>query len=668
MNVANQAQPNLLKRLAKDTTGNTLMLVAAATIPLAGMIGAGVDISRSYLVKSRLQAACDAGSLATRKFMNSTTLDSGTVAKGRAYFDNNFPKIPSSNPTTWSFGATDVTFDATLGDDNEVNGVAKARLPMTVMKIFNNQFTDISVKCDAKLDIGNTDVALVLDVTGSMATTLGSGTRISALKAAVINFYKTLGPGNDTRGRIRYAVVPYSTNVNLKTVLPNDAKIGGTGPDTWVYQTRVAKMDKPTYVGPSTDLGYEVYNGGASISKTDCGNYGKNAWPTNGGNPVVVNGPGTPPESKTSTLYSNNPNGGADWGYSGASDTNTGDNKASCRRKRVQSDLDLVYTFNGWLYKRASVDVGGYAAGDSVNVFTSNTTSLIKQSQVQGEYDLRELANDPNVTLTGGTSLVKWSGCIEERDTKSDIIATTPVTYDVEAQKAYDLDINTLPTDDATRWRPIWDELLYSRSTLDEATTGSKKDEYGCPGDPARRLMQYASLDSAPTGFSDFSSFRNYINNLVIGSGTMHDIGMVWGARILSGDGLFAADNPDTWAGQPVSRHLIFMTDGEMNAHEDEFVFHGNNQLDQRVAPRGTSKANIDKIHNRRLRIACEQARQQGIIVWVIAFADGKASDYPDLKACAYTEDQYVFAPTPEALDAEFQTIASKISALRLTH
>ncbi len=51
----------ILMRLYHNQAGNTLAIVAAAMIPLMGMTGAAVDFSRTYLVKTRMQQACDVG-------------------------------------------------------------------------------------------------------------------------------------------------------------------------------------------------------------------------------------------------------------------------------------------------------------------------------------------------------------------------------------------------------------------------------------------------------------------------------------------------------------------------------------------------------------------------------------------------------------------------------
>ena len=49
-----------LTRLRRDIRGNTLAIVGAALVPICAMIGSGVDMSRAYMAKTRLQSACDA--------------------------------------------------------------------------------------------------------------------------------------------------------------------------------------------------------------------------------------------------------------------------------------------------------------------------------------------------------------------------------------------------------------------------------------------------------------------------------------------------------------------------------------------------------------------------------------------------------------------------------
>ena len=63
--------------------------------------------------------------------------------------------------------------------------------------------------------------------------------------------------------------------------------------------------------------------------------------------------------------------------------------------------------------------------------------------------------------------------------------------------------------------------------------------------------------------YDTIGDLETYLNSLsAVGLGTYHDVGMIWGARMISNAGVFA-DSPDTHANMPVARHIIFMTDGQ---------------------------------------------------------------------------------------------------------
>src|ERR1700761_862916 len=88
-----ETRQGFMTRLRSDVSGNTIAIMAAALIPLAALAGSGVDTARLYVVKVRLQQACDAGVLAGRKFMtdgSGTTLDDTATAQANAFFSNNF--------------------------------------------------------------------------------------------------------------------------------------------------------------------------------------------------------------------------------------------------------------------------------------------------------------------------------------------------------------------------------------------------------------------------------------------------------------------------------------------------------------------------------------------------------------------------------------------------
>lgn len=66
---ARRGAGGILARLARDTGGNVIAIVAGAMVPLLALVGGGIDLGRTYLIQSRLQQACDAGVLGARKQM-----------------------------------------------------------------------------------------------------------------------------------------------------------------------------------------------------------------------------------------------------------------------------------------------------------------------------------------------------------------------------------------------------------------------------------------------------------------------------------------------------------------------------------------------------------------------------------------------------------------------
>lgn len=259
-----------LSSLRRDQRGNTLAMMAIFLFPLTGLVGSAVDMGRLYLTKVRLQAACDAGALAGRKFMTDTgpTLNPEAVTQAKAFFANNFASGFMGTP---GFTSTSMPypFSATKTDDNQVSATASIAVPMTIMKIFGTPSVTLNVVCGARLDVPDTDVMFVLDTTGSMAclpsddscsdtqavksyvrpdgttgyyTTEKPKSKMAGLRAAVLNFYDTMAASIDPTTNLRYGFVTYTSTVNV------GKDIRDLQPDylvnSWSYQSRA--IDKTT--------------------------------------------------------------------------------------------------------------------------------------------------------------------------------------------------------------------------------------------------------------------------------------------------------------------------------------------------------------------------------------------------------------------------------------
>lgn len=221
-----------LARLLRDTGGNTLALIAASIAPIMAMVGGGVDMGRSYLAQARLQQACDSGVLAARKRLGSEAAVTGTIPADAGLIGQRFFNV---NYRAGAYGTTDRSFVMALESDFAVSGVATVTVPTTIMRIFGFQQVPLKVECEAQINFSNTDVMMVLDVTGSMSQTNpgDSAPRIDVLKSTVKGFYQQLEASAQAGTRIRYGFVPYSTNVNVGGLLKDEWVV-----EDWSYQSR----------------------------------------------------------------------------------------------------------------------------------------------------------------------------------------------------------------------------------------------------------------------------------------------------------------------------------------------------------------------------------------------------------------------------------------------
>lgn len=645
-----------LSRLRADTRGNTLAIVGAALVPISAMIGAGVDMSRAYMAKSRLQNACDAGALAARRVMKSDNLNDTVTNTGKQFFKLNFP-IGS-----YQTEAFEPVFSKP--ETGVVRIVATTKIPTSIMSMFGVKSLPVEATCDASLNFVNTDVVLVLDVTGSMLDSVptdasgGTSQKIVAMREAVLALYDELAPVQTQLAaqglRMRYGIVPYSSTVNVGRLVAavNPNFIRNSTP----YQTRVGNYTTAEDVAntPTTTAAWEVNS--SSLSKNDCKNWVDAA---------SVNGGGPKPTPTTKTHYDGSATEGSyvqatNWGYSGAPDTSS--SERTCRRWKIVETTTYTrrFKFTNWTYEENALETSQFKTATGIINLATDTGGTVATS---GPYNLAQMA----ASATGvGTSSYTWNGCIEERDTLPQVITLTPPTG------AQDLNVNMIPNpaDPATQWRPMLPEAIYAPANIWSVsgwTTTNRLADLpadrgysACPSE-ARRLQVW-----------DRGSLETYVNGLNAVGGTYHDIGMLWGARFVSPSGIFA-DSCDTFNNMPCNRHVIFMTDGQQTAYCNVSSAYGVERYGRRVLgsnnctsddQSNTTTQNLVERHRQRFRALCAATQNLQASVWVIAFDTSLNSD---LTACASNADQAKTSINRADLINQFKNIGNKIGALRLT-
>lgn len=619
---ATAVEKGLLARLRRDASGNTLAMMAMATIPLAGMVGSAVDIGRGYLIKSRLQQACDAGVLATRRAMPSTTMDANAVTQGTRFFNVNF--------TANTAGTTSSAFSMTNSAQGEVTGTATAVVPMTITRVFGTDNVTLTVTCGSRLEIPNTDVMFVLDTTGSMndcpdnSTCNGGPTsKIAGIRSAVMDFYDTMATSIPVGSQLRYGFVPYSSTVNV-----GDALLSSWMPDNYNYRSRVANFNTAVYIGTAGTPTVTTETYSSPLNSSNCNSYGSNLnYPTTNGSSQTT---GTAPANTTQTSVSFQ-----SWGGSGSG---TG----TCRRTKTVTVTSYVtkYRFTNWSYSSVSLPTSTFKSGSTVRVATG-TPANTDYSDTSRSYNALELAALP--TYTGSETDTTWGGCIEERDT----VANATFSYGTIPSNAYDLDIDAVPSSAATQWRPWWPEVIW--------TSSWRPNDYAASG--------YAACPAAARkmGSMTRSDVQSYVNTLVAIGGTYHDVGMIWGARLISPTGIFTSENATAPNGQPITRNIIFMTDGQMAPNQNIYGLYGLEDPDQRVS--GGAYSSLTTRHNSRFRAMCDAARAKNIRIWVVGFGTSLSSD---MTACA-DPGQAFQASNTATLRAQFAQIATQVARLRLS-
>lgn len=644
----------LMGSLLRDTAGNTLGIALATIVLMVSLVGSGTDMSRAYMTKTSLQNACDAGVLAGRKAMaTSGTYGTAETAKANKMFNFNFNPLATNTNSA--------TFTTVSSGTGAVSGTASAVMPTVMMGIFGFKNITLTVACSAELQMASADVMFVLDTTGSMACNpdgsncnSSSTSKIMGLRQALRNFYTTVANAvvDKTNTRIRFGFVPYTATVNMGGIVAAGQMPTSYFSDTQSFQTALANFNTPVYVGTagSPVAGTQTY--GSNITQTQCNSYGTNSYPTSGSNPAAGGGPA--PTATTSTTYSYR-----SWTKVSGSGTSA---LGTCVRNTSTTTTTYVtrYQFTNWIFQAATLNVSGFKGMGNGTVVTNIASNATVPTA--GTYDMIALAALNGTTGVTGltTATANWDGCIEERQTVQNL-AMNPVP-----SGAKDLDIDSAPTSDATtQWKLNLNDVEWYRGSTDSTSrteTSLQSDTYRVGSQCPPRAALFAEVDTTNPSVVP-TWLDTYINTLVAAGSTYHDIGMIWGARLGSPTGIFATNvNADNVKYPSVSRHIIFMTDGEMAPTTTAYSAYGQELYDNRVSPSGTSNTTLINYHNNRFLAACAKAKSLGYTVWLIGFGTSLTTQ---MTTCA-TAGRAYYASDTTALNNTFKFIAGQVADLRI--
>ncbi|MFN6956486.1 MAG: pilus assembly protein TadG-related protein [Acetobacteraceae bacterium] len=217
----------------RNRRGGIALATALAAIPLIAAAGLAVDGARAWLVSSRLQASLDAAALAGARNLNvtRTARDNEIRSMFWANFSAAIPDPLMPDRRIGFLGSSTAT--PTIRDRSDSPDIADTALeisvtavvPTTFMRIFGIDTVRVAARAQARrADLGM-ELALVLDVTGSMGsnyradsaslTDFNTSTNIHALRLASQDLITSLFGERRFVDGLWVSVVPWTTTVNL---------------------------------------------------------------------------------------------------------------------------------------------------------------------------------------------------------------------------------------------------------------------------------------------------------------------------------------------------------------------------------------------------------------------------------------------------------------------
>ncbi|WP_181706334.1 TadE/TadG family type IV pilus assembly protein [Chthonobacter rhizosphaerae] len=187
---------------------------AILLVPLLLAAGAAVDYGRVIDRRAEMQGSLDAGVLAAASTRDVDPATAKSII--RAMVDANLSDLDD-----WVIDEPTVTADY-------VRSQAEFTVPTTFMRLMGMDSMSIALVAEARRPRGKTEVALVLDNTGSMA----SGNKIGALRTAAADLVDILEASVSNPADLKIAVVPFVTAVNIKSP--------GAYKDSWIDRTGAA--------------------------------------------------------------------------------------------------------------------------------------------------------------------------------------------------------------------------------------------------------------------------------------------------------------------------------------------------------------------------------------------------------------------------------------------
>jgi len=618
-----QGLRDLVARLSSDRGGNVVMMFAFAMPVLIMITFAGIDISRVTTVKARMQDALDAATLAAARstYTDPAQLKAVALVALKANLRN-----ASIEPFK------DEDFTITLTKDQVVIADAKVQVKTLVANIVlppYGKILDDTLPLSAHSEVNRSskdiEVALVLDITGSMTTA-----KLKSLKDAAAELVDIVVQQQQTPYYSKMSIVPYSMGVNLGSTYAVGAR--GTPASSRPISSIVWSTGSVQTLTAATRA--------SPISLTTSANHGFKVgdkvafWNVSGmtGLNGVVYTVASVPTSKTFTLKNAANTANVDSrNWNSLNTSSSTPYVAKCARTDCKPTVTSAN--HGLLNPNGSVYLTGVGGMTNLNNRGFLTTYLTANTY------LLETVGAQTYT-SGGTAYCGQEGC----------------QWRVFTSAAGSL--QSLANSNCVSERTGVEAYTDAAPSVARVGFNYPASNNGCPSSAILPLS------------SNKSTLKSLINGLSAGGSTAGQIGAAWGWYTVSPNfgSMWSSSAAAPYDPSKTLKAVILMTDGEFNTPYNSGVIArdagtGSGNDSDHI---NQNAANGDPF-NQTLKL-CAAMKREGVIVYTVGFQVAGEGDAAQLMRDCATSPSYAYLPTSSTdLGEAFKAIGRDITRLRIS-
>jgi Flp pilus assembly protein TadG len=623
---------NLLKRFRSDERGVFAVFFGLLAIVLIATAGATVDFTRLEQARTRAQDALDSAALGLQPqiFETGTTVD--TIR-------------PQAQLLLTERLATDVTGTITSVEIDEADGqlvlAAEINVPMSFVSLVGVNNINARVLSEATRKRLNVEVAMVLDNSGSMA----SSSRMTRLKEAAKSATDILFDNQTSLPNVYISIIPFTQYVN----------VGATNRTaSWMSQTGDSSVSELNFDHSANALGvrapvdrWALYDGFNNESWSGCVEARVAPYDANDVEPDS-----SVPDTMFQPVFAPDA-----WGHSYITD-----NPAVCSARGSCT----------WVMTKTGCNNGGSSCSSETNNTTTMTATYIDRNGVTltssrqqistgtpvtpdaCTCDALPLETDPANRIVGGaapgTTVQTGSGTNRTR------VTTRRCNYTFDVSAAYG---------------------NLSQVQLAERICKYKGASFSGDGPnsdcPTTEILPLNNVRQ---------TVKDRIDAMVAEGSTNIQQGTIWGLHSLSPTEPLSTGRTYEEATYKV---MIVMTDGENNPNYAAYAagsgsgYYGNTAwtawgyrinhrlLTEATTPQDSTATESQYIGevDRRTKLACASAKSAGITVYAIGLAAASGLQQM-LKDCSSGTGFWYFPTTAAQLVTVFETIAAQLADLRL--